>query len=328
MVDDGSTDGTAQMMAERYGNDPRIRYQRQENAGVAAARNAALRAATGEYLAFLDSDDYWEPWKIEAQIRCLEALPEVGMVWTEMRAVSADGELLYPKYLRKMYSAYGDICEDFLFSDRQRIPAIWPNCPAALSDATVSYGDIFSSMMFGSLVHTSTVVLRRSIFEKVGYFNEEFQTGEDYHFHLRTCRHAAAALIDVSSIEYRVGMWDQLTRPGSGAELSENFLKTILPAIQNHRDRIKLPQVALDWLLAEAYAWNGGEKLQAGLPGARRALWRSLTLRIRLRTLALFAASLLPPAVYFRLRGWYRAGKQALRQFKVAPRRELAQRSS
>lgn len=56
MVDDGSTDDTAELIASRYGRDPRIRYTRQDNAGVSAARNTGIKAARGNYLALLDSD--------------------------------------------------------------------------------------------------------------------------------------------------------------------------------------------------------------------------------------------------------------------------------
>src|SRR5689334_11510109 len=92
VIDDGSTDQTPELMACRYGRDARVLYLRQENAGVSSARNAGMACAQGEYIALLDSDDCWKPWKSELQIRCLQALPEAGMVWTDMEAIGSDGQ--------------------------------------------------------------------------------------------------------------------------------------------------------------------------------------------------------------------------------------------
>jgi teichuronic acid biosynthesis glycosyltransferase TuaG len=69
VVDDGSTDRTAEIAAAAAAADKRIRLIRQRNQGVAAARNAAIEAATGRYLAFLDADDLWLPSKLERQLR-------------------------------------------------------------------------------------------------------------------------------------------------------------------------------------------------------------------------------------------------------------------
>jgi glycosyltransferase involved in cell wall biosynthesis len=74
IADDGSTDGTASIVAD-FGN--RLRYLRQENQGPAAARNLGIRAATGDFIAFLDADDLWHPQKLERQIACFRARPEV-----------------------------------------------------------------------------------------------------------------------------------------------------------------------------------------------------------------------------------------------------------
>src|SRR5438105_3695305 len=66
VVDDASRDATPELMRERYGNEPRVRYYRlPSNGGVARARNTALEKATGDFIAFLDSDDVWKPWKLE-----------------------------------------------------------------------------------------------------------------------------------------------------------------------------------------------------------------------------------------------------------------------
>ncbi len=75
VIDDGSTDGTAQVI-ERYRD--RIKSARQENAGAPTARNHGVRLAGGEFVAFLDADDLWHERKLELQIELLTARPEIG----------------------------------------------------------------------------------------------------------------------------------------------------------------------------------------------------------------------------------------------------------
>lgn len=80
IVDDGSTDNTREIIARFV--DPRIRYVYQENQERSAARNAGIRLARGEYIAFLDADDVWLPEKLALQVSLLETLPAVGLVYT------------------------------------------------------------------------------------------------------------------------------------------------------------------------------------------------------------------------------------------------------
>lgn len=79
VIDDGSTDGTPDVIA---GYENRVRSQRQENAGPAAARNAGLHLASGELIAFLDADDLWHPEKLARQSARFAARPELGISLT------------------------------------------------------------------------------------------------------------------------------------------------------------------------------------------------------------------------------------------------------
>jgi len=120
VVDDGSTDGTPAVAAS-YGD--RIRYIRQENAGVGAARNNGIAAARGEYLAFLDSDDIWLPEKLEREIALFDADPQLGFVHCGVEKFDESGQTTI-----SMTGAEGWIATDLLRLDREVIAALG-SCP-------------------------------------------------------------------------------------------------------------------------------------------------------------------------------------------------------
>jgi glycosyltransferase involved in cell wall biosynthesis len=91
IVDDGSTDNT-QTALQPYME--RIRYVRQENRGLAAARNRGVREVRGEFVAFLDSDDCWEPRMLEEVLKTFEKHPDVGAVFVAEREMDEQGNLL------------------------------------------------------------------------------------------------------------------------------------------------------------------------------------------------------------------------------------------
>ncbi|MGE0734641.1 MAG: glycosyltransferase family 2 protein [Alphaproteobacteria bacterium] len=86
-VDDGSTDATAEILAA----EPRLRAVRQPNRGVAAARNAGIDAARGDFVAFVDSDDLWRPNKLRRQLELFAARPGIGYCFTLMRNFRESG---------------------------------------------------------------------------------------------------------------------------------------------------------------------------------------------------------------------------------------------
>lgn len=91
VVDDGSTDDSAQILTS-YGD--RIIHVRQQNQGVGAARNKGAEVATGEFLAFLDADDYWAPTKLEKQLAVFEGDPDIGLVHCGYQNVDSYGTAL------------------------------------------------------------------------------------------------------------------------------------------------------------------------------------------------------------------------------------------
>lgn len=256
LVDDGSTDGTEQLISERYGSDPRVRYIRQTNAGVSAARNNGFANTRGDFVALLDSDDLWFPNKLAAQLAVFRAHPEVGMVWSDMEAIDMQGRVLRPRYLKEMYSAYRHFPDDKLFATHERLATLDPEVARATGDADVRTGVVYSAMIMGSLVHTSTAVLRRERLEKVGGFNGELRRlGEDYDFHLRTCRLGPVGFVDLPTIQYTRGNPDRLTRAEHHLDAAVNFLKVIEPNISQHRSEITLSDDMLDDVLSEANFW-------------------------------------------------------------------------
>ncbi len=92
VVDDGSTDGTRAVVEAI--RDPRLRILRRRNGGSAAARNSGLSEARGEYVAFLDGDDYWQPRMLERHLALLIERPDIDLVFSLSRIVSESGREL------------------------------------------------------------------------------------------------------------------------------------------------------------------------------------------------------------------------------------------
>ena len=85
VVDDGSTDGSGDLLEQGHGSDPRVRLIRRENGGQLAAFATGVRQARGDVVAFLDADDLWEPEYLAQVGRVYAGFPDVGFVYTNMR---------------------------------------------------------------------------------------------------------------------------------------------------------------------------------------------------------------------------------------------------
>lgn len=172
VVDDGSTDGTAEVMREF----PDARYLWQENRGVSAARNAGAAASRGHLLAFLDSDDLWQPSKLATQVAFFQAHPEAQICQTE-EIWLRNGTRVNPHH-------------------KHRKPS----------------GDIFARSLELCLVSPSAVMLRRAFFEQCGGFDENLPACEDYDLWLRIAVMEPVHLLDEPLVIKRGGHADQLSR--------------------------------------------------------------------------------------------------------------------
>ena len=151
IVDDGSADNTAEVAAGFGG----VRYIRQENSGVSAARNTGLKESRGEYLVFLDADDRLLPEALEIGVDCLRRHPECAFASGHSRFITADGALLAPP-------AQLCVTRDH-YLELLRGNYIW--CPGS-------------------------VIYRRSVFEVVEGFDTSLGPGADYDLYFRITRHS------------------------------------------------------------------------------------------------------------------------------------------
>ena len=313
VIDDGSTDNTRGVVAAY--RDPRLHYSYKTNGGLSAARNAGLDSARGEFIAFLDSDDVWQSWKLAAQMQIFERHPEVGLIWSDMSTFRKSGEILKERHLRDYYSAYA--VSDFEHAESRRgvLSDLTKEAPARFADCPYYVTDVFHHMFSGNLVHPPTAIVRRSRLQKSGAFEPEV-TGsgaEDYHFYFRVCSHGPVAFLDVPTILYRLHS-SQISSYNVLNEARGN-LKVITHWLGRRPPTLAEPKVRES--LASSHAWLGSEELNAGNSRvAAYHLWQSLRLRLaQPSTFALLVVSLLPR----RATDVLRLLKRALRKAPVRP---------
>ena len=165
VIDDGSTDRTPDLV-QAY---PEVQYYRgEESRGPSAARNRGVTEARGRYVAFLDDDDTWLPWKLRRQVAVLERDEQIGLVYGQ--EIKRGNESI----------------------------TVWPD----IRDGRTGW--MHRSLLTSCPVNASSAVVRRVVFDRAGLFDESLPSWEDYDMWLRIACHWRFAFVPGPAVVYRV----------------------------------------------------------------------------------------------------------------------------
>ena len=255
VVDDGSKDDTVAQV-EPFLTDPRVRYIRQDNAGPSAARNRGIRAASGEFIAFLDADDRWLPEKLDRQMPlfCRKA---VGLVYCQGRQIGG----------RKGVSRPG--------------VAVEPR-----------RGQVFWHILRRNFLMLPSAVVRRECLDEVGLFDTQLLTAEDTHLYARIAYRWEFDFVDDVLLERRIHGDNLSFRP----DVSPTTLEALRKIADQFPDCSLRTSERMRSIYADRARGSGHDALNAGrVAQARRELWQACRYRPgRLSNWLYLAAALLP----------------------------------
>lgn len=160
VVDDGSSDNTAEVLSGKFGD--RIRYYAQTNQGVSVARNRGVTEARGEWIAFLDSDDLWEPDKLDVQLKTLKEFAQCGACYADTRLFNYPETRTLFQLAEKNYAHQG----------------------------TTGVNDEVLRLLVrpgggGMVVHLSSLLAKRDLIRKTGGFDPKLLYSQDSEFMFR-----------------------------------------------------------------------------------------------------------------------------------------------
>lgn len=173
VIDDGSTDNTGALVKQDF---PTVKLYRQSNHGVSHARNRGIESARGEWIALLDSDDAWYPGKLEAQLNLLERNPSIRLCHTDEHWIR-NGKRINQRLRHEKRG-----------------------------------GQIYQFCLPLCAISPSAALIHNSVFNDIGYFDEELPACEDYDFWLRLTALESVVFCDAPLVIKHGGHTDQLSR--------------------------------------------------------------------------------------------------------------------
>ena len=231
VIDDGSVDRTPDLV-RAY---PEVHYYRgEESRGTSAARNRGVTEASGRYIAFLDDDDTWLPWKLRRQVAVLERDAQIGLVYGQ--EIKRGDETI----------------------------TVWPD----LRDGRTGW--MHRSLLTSCPVNSSSTVVRKVVFEHAGLFDESLPSWEDYDMWLRIACHWRFAFVPGPAVIYRVAYSGRFLSCVATGE-SERALRTVIDsALARLQAREAVPEKFRRRVEAAVVVRIAGQLSMLGLADAQR----------------------------------------------------------
>ena len=186
IVNDGSADKSEEEILKF--KDSRIQYHYQENQGAGAARNKAISLAKGTYIALLDADDIWESAYLEEQLKLIEKHPLTSVYSCAIKEVKKDGTHIKPYSISNQEGVY----------------------------------DYFESSLQTSILHSSSTIVHKSVFDEIGYYNPNIKSGQDTDLYVRIGLKYQIAFNPKVLVSYTINS-DSLWRSIQSTEDRANF---------------------------------------------------------------------------------------------------------
>lgn len=191
IVDDGSTDGSAEIVKKF--DDRRLNYFKIKNSGVSFARNMAIDLATGDLLAFIDADDYWEPEHLQVLYDLYIQNPQAGLLASRYAVRMSKRKIIYPSF-KGIDDNYSGLVKDFF-------------------DASLVY----------RVACASAVAVPRNVFKVTGNFNMQLTRTEDTELWLRIALQFPVAISNKCTARYNFDLPESLSKTKIRSSVILNF---------------------------------------------------------------------------------------------------------
>ncbi|HWB32280.1 MAG TPA: glycosyltransferase family A protein [Acidobacteriaceae bacterium] len=249
LVDDGSTDDTAGIAAsyiERLG--PKLKYIHQENRGLPAARNTAIRNSSAEFLALLDADDIWLPNRLEESLKSFARMPEAGLSYGFIARIDPSGKVI-DTFERRSRHAEGMIAP-YIYMRKIDLP-----CP--------------------------TITFRRKCVDEVGGFDESLRATEDRDLWVRIALRYPVTLAPALIAHYRTSMDSMSGDPERMLTAQRIFIEKHYgsPGCGWAARRVALGQIYRQRAEAFAIRKRLADALASALKGLRLCPWEMQNVR-------------------------------------------------
>jgi glycosyltransferase involved in cell wall biosynthesis len=221
VIDDGSTDETADVIRERVAADPRVQLITTDHAGACHARNVAIMQANGDFVAFLDGDDRWHPRFLHEQLSLLESAgPKVAAVFARSRVMSETGRVYLVRWQRAGRYDFDDMLID--------------SCPPRTG---------------------SSLLIKRKAFEVAGLFDEQLESAQDLDMWLRI-QHGSGMPYFVGSPKY---LLDIRVRAGAISRDHQKRFIALDKVISDYAPALRRRAAGMAYVRAAVFAYRAGE---------------------------------------------------------------------